>query len=428
MPIDANILFQAGRPTVQLDDPMNKLAQLGQVQGLQNQNALAQLQLKQAQQQDQDRTAMANAYQGAVDPTTGRVDYAKVTGNLAGAGAGAAIPGVQKSAAEAQKAQLETQKAHLEQGLRQLEIGGQIMAGVKDQATYDQAKQQAANIFGQDFVANWAPNYDPATVEANKSKALSMKDQMEQANKQLDYQLNVRKQTEVERNNQAQNAVARGQLGVAQGQLGVAQQRLAYDQSQPKGVYDKDNGIIVDPRTGKSIAVTDQNGQPVQGGGGKMTEDQSKATGWLIQAENAFKNMQGAIQRTPSASKPGFNDALAAIPSFGAGAAVANSLRGADRQQFLQGASSLSEALLRAATGAGVNESEARQKIAEITPVPGDKDENIAQKMAAIPLYLESLRVRAGPGAKKAAAVLSNQPAATSSGSTKPSLNDIFGQ
>ena len=30
MAIDANILFQAGRPTVQLEDPLNKLAQLGQ--------------------------------------------------------------------------------------------------------------------------------------------------------------------------------------------------------------------------------------------------------------------------------------------------------------------------------------------------------------------------------------------------------------
>jgi len=411
MPIDANILFQAGRPTVQLDDPMNKLAQLGQVQGFQNQNALAQLQLKQAQQQDQDRTAMANAYQGAVDPATGRVDYAKVTGNLAGAGAGAAIPAVQKSAAEAQKAQLEMQKEKLARGLQQLEIGGQIMAGVKDQATYDQAKQQAANIFGQDFVANWAPNYDPATVEANKAKALSMKDQMEQANKQLDYQLNVRKQTEVERNNQAQNKVAQGQLGVAQGQLGVAQQRLAYDQSQPKGVYDKDNGIIVDPRTGKSIAVTDQNGQPVQGGG-KLTEDQGKATGWLIQAENAYKNIKDAVKSNPSALKPGVNDLIASVPSFGFGEVVANNLRGADRQRVLQGTSALSEALLRAATGAGVNESEARQKVNELTPVSGDSDAVIAQKMASIPLYIDSLKVRAGPGAKKASEVLSKQPAA----------------
>jgi hypothetical protein len=44
-------------------------------------------------------------------------------------------------------------------------------------------------------------------------------------------------------------------------------------------------------------------------------------------------------------------------------------MRGADRQKFMQGSSSLSEALLRAATGAGVNKDEAAQKIQELTPV-----------------------------------------------------------
>lgn len=406
MPIDANILFQAGRPTVQLDDPLNKLAQLGQVQGFQNQNALAQLQLKQAQQQDQDRTAQSQAWQDAIDPATGKPDYSKVIGNLARAGAGGMIPAVQKSAAEAGKAQREEEAAQFTLGHKKIQTMLDILSGVTDDNSWKIGVQNYASMGGD--VSKLPANYDPAYVAAAKSQALTALQRVEQAAKDRGLDIQQQQADEQARNNRANNAIA-------QGQLGVAQQRLAYDQSQPKGIYDKDNGIIVDQRTGKSIAVTDQNGQPIQGGGGKMTEDQSKATGWLIQAENAFKNMQGAIQRTPSASKPGFNDALASIPSFGAGAALANSLRGADRQQFLQGASSLSEALLRAATGAGVNESEARQKIAEITPVPGDKDENIAQKMAAIPLYLESLRVRAGPGAKKAAAVLSNQPAPAAS-------------
>jgi hypothetical protein len=144
-------------------------------------------------------------------------------------------------------------------------------------------------------------------------------------------------------------------------------------------------------------------------GGGKMTEDQGKATGWLVQAENAFKNMGAAMKSNPSAARPGFNDALAAIPSFGATEAIANSMRGADRQKFMQGSSSLSEALLRAATGAGVNRDEAAQKIRELTPVFGESDSTTEQKMAAIPLYIESLKVRAGPGARKAAQVMQKQ-------------------
>ncbi|MDO9313403.1 MAG: hypothetical protein Q7T97_02520 [Burkholderiaceae bacterium] len=144
---------------------------------------------------------------------------------------------------------------------------------------------------------------------------------------------------------------------------------------------------------------------PLKGKGAGLTEDQGKATGWLVQANNAFKNMQAAMTSTPGSEKPGLNDGLAAIPSFGLTTALANTMRGTDRQKFMQGASSLSEALLRAATGAGVNKDEAIQKVRELTPVFGDSNETITQKMGAIPLYIKSLEVRAGPGAGRAESI-----------------------
>jgi hypothetical protein len=70
-----------------------------------------------------------------------------------------------------------------------------------------------------------------------------------------------------------------------------------------------------------------------------------------------------------------------------------------ERQNFVQAASSLSEALLRAATGAGVNKDEALQKLEELTPTYFDTEENIKQKLAAIPVYLDSLKARAGRAA-----------------------------
>jgi hypothetical protein len=149
--------------------------------------------------------------------------------------------------------------------------------------------------------------------------------------------------------------------------------------------------------------------QPVQGyapkGGSAATEDERKAAGWLAQADNAWKNMRevafGKDGKLREAARPGFNDALAGVPSFGFTEGAANMMRSKDRQKFLQGAGSLSEALLRAATGAGVNESEAKQKVRELTPVIGDDAEVIQQKMDAIPMYLESLRTRAGRAAPK---------------------------
>jgi hypothetical protein len=139
-----------------------------------------------------------------------------------------------------------------------------------------------------------------------------------------------------------------------------------------------------------------------------MTEDQSKASGWLVQATNAYGNMQKAMKADPESTKPGFPEILQEIPSMGLTTGAANMLRSAPRQQFLQGASSLSESLLRAATGAGVNKDEAVQKIKELTPVFGEDPETTRQKMEAIPLYIESLKMRAGPGARKVESIMTN--------------------
>jgi hypothetical protein len=149
----------------------------------------------------------------------------------------------------------------------------------------------------------------------------------------------------------------------------------------------------------------------VQGNGGnaKLTEDQGKATGWLIQAQNAYNNMRAATDPSlgqggsAGALTPGFGDAVARIPFMNG---VGNWIRSDNRQKFLHGADAMKEAFLRAATGAGVNKEEALQKVQELIPQWGDGDVLIGQKMAAIPLYLEGLKVRAGPGAAKAAAIV----------------------
>lgn len=138
-----------------------------------------------------------------------------------------------------------------------------------------------------------------------------------------------------------------------------------------------------------------------EGGAGTATEDERKAAGWLSQATNAYNNMLGAMYqkgKPTGAEKPGFFETAAGrLPVIGEGAAAM--LRGADRQKFIQASGSLSEALLRAATGAGVNKDEAVQKVKELTPLYTDEKETRKQKLAAIPVYLESLKVRAGRAA-----------------------------
>lgn len=131
---------------------------------------------------------------------------------------------------------------------------------------------------------------------------------------------------------------------------------------------------------------------------GAATEDERKAAGWLAQATNAYSNMlksmYGAGGKKTGAESPGLLEAVAIEP-------LKNIVRGPERQQFVQASSSLSEALLRAATGAGVNRDEAQQKITELTPVYSDSEEVRKQKLEAIPMYLKSLQDRAGRAAPK---------------------------
>lgn len=142
---------------------------------------------------------------------------------------------------------------------------------------------------------------------------------------------------------------------------------------------------------------------PSKGGGqtttvGAATEDERKAAGWLAQATNAYTNMLKAMYtkegKPTKAEAPGIMETMALEPLKGI-------VRSPERQQFVQATSSLSEALLRAATGAGVNKEEAAQKVAELTPVWSDDEATKKQKLDAIPMYLQSLQARAGRAAPK---------------------------
>jgi hypothetical protein len=200
---------------------------------------------------------------------------------------------------------------------------------------------------------------------------------------------------------QSPDSKASNQLGWAN--YGLSKQRLAQEGSGQ--LVETPNGYVRVGRDNTASPIT-IGGVPLMGKGSGMTEDQGKATGWLVQAENAYKNMKAAgfdeKGNPKSAAYPGVNDALSQIPAL---APFANAMRGPDRQKFIQASSSLSEALLRAATGAGINKDEAAQKVLELTPQFGEDAEVTKQKMDAIPLYIESLKVRSGPGAAKAAGI-----------------------
>lgn len=137
-------------------------------------------------------------------------------------------------------------------------------------------------------------------------------------------------------------------------------------------------------------------GNVIPGTGKPATEDQSKAGGWLRQATNAYKNMTDAIRQDQGAASPTIAEKIAGK----VGTEAVNAVASPQRQRYINAASEFSEAVLRAATGAGVTIDEAKQKIEALTPGYFDSPELVAQKQQAMQVYLDSLRVRAGSTAK----------------------------
>jgi hypothetical protein len=192
-----------------------------------------------------------------------------------------------------------------------------------------------------------------------------------------------------------------GGLGV-----GAAQQVGSGPNNEP--IFRQKNG---------QLFTYDQSGQPMayqgqvlpRANSSQPSEDERKAAGWFFQADNARRNMESVVKKNPQAAYPTLGERAAGMVP-GVGEDFANQLRPEDRQKFVQASSSMAEALLRAATGAGLNQYEANQKVRELVPQLGDKPGAVAQKTASYDVYMKSLQSRAGraltqnaPGAAPAA-------------------------
>lgn len=173
---------------------------------------------------------------------------------------------------------------------------------------------------------------------------------------------------------------------------------------------DPDTGAQVFHNTKTNQLMTnDARGQPIPytktlgpKSGTNASEDERKSASQMAQAEGAKVNRDAVLAAHPEAAKPGLAESIAGWLPGQWGADIQNATRSGNRQLFTQAASSFGEAALRMATGAGMGEHEARQKIAELSPAFGDKEPVIRQKLAAWDQYLIQFKTRAGraaPGA-----------------------------
>jgi hypothetical protein len=133
MGIDASIAL-SGKP-IDIPNPLNQMAAMYQMQGAQNQNALAKYQLSSAQRSDEQANMLNRAYSSSVNPD-GTIDYGRLNAALATGNAGSLIPAANKQRFEAQKAQTEAQKTEGEVVDQRLKQSRSLLDGVTTPEQY----------------------------------------------------------------------------------------------------------------------------------------------------------------------------------------------------------------------------------------------------------------------------------------------------
>lgn len=418
MAIDSSIALQGKLP--QFDNPLQQFAQVAQIQNAQQQNRLAELTYGDKQRETEQTNALNNLYKTSIG-ADGTIDRNKLVQGAAQGGLGSRIPALQKGFAETDKgiadlAQSKSKTAETDGKLalqRQEAIGNTLGSIAQSPNATPQhvitGIQHLINIgqiapeMGQKIVAG-IPK-DPAQLQGwlvqGRDAVMKAADQMKYTTPDANAQLSA--QTSRSNNAATVGATVRGQ-DMSQG-TAIRGQDMADGRSREANANGKVPSGYRANADGSLSFIPGGPADPAAKSAGPATEDERKAAGWVSQAENAYKNMRKVMfEKDGTTLSKNVAPGMLENTAMGVGMPqAANTLRSADRQKFVQGASSLSEALLRAATGAGVNESEAKQKIEELTPQYTDKPEVRQQKLDAIPVYLESLKGRAGRALPKGA-------------------------
>jgi hypothetical protein len=183
--IDASIYGQI-KP-LQLERKENVLAEMAGLRAAENQNRLFDMQVAEKNRLLAADTAQRNAFRNSFDPATGKIDPMKRRQGLVELGDYKGLQQFETDQAAQAKTKRETEKAELESHLKRFEVAGQIMAGVKDQASWEVARQQTAQVFGSEAAAQMPAQYDPALIEQKRLQALTVKDQLEQKWKAMEY-------------------------------------------------------------------------------------------------------------------------------------------------------------------------------------------------------------------------------------------------
>lgn len=368
MALDPSIIFQLGKGVTPLMSP-------GEIQDQRMQRELGSMKLQQARQGMQDDQEMRNIARSTAPEALSGAYYK--------AGLVPQAQAAQKFQTEQQKAQRDAMKAQVEQNLLMFEKSAQIMNGVNDQATWERARQQTAQIFGPEAAAQMPAQYDPALIEQKRAQALTVKQQLEEKWRAMEYSTpnaNAVLSAETSRaNNAATIANSRENAQMTDARAREAN-RLRAEANQsgrvPSGYRQTADGTLEFIPGGPADPASKA------GGGKPLTEGQSKALLFGTRMKEANEILEGLA--TKGVDRPSYlKRAADAVPNVMGGALLqtgANALQSDEQQQVEQAQRDFLNAVLRRESGAVIADSEFENGRKQYFPAIGDKPENIAQK------------------------------------------------
>jgi len=180
--IDAQIPLMVRPP--EIDQPVNAMAKILQLKQVQQDGQLGAAKLAEHQRGLEETNRLNQIYSEAMSPD-GTLDRQKIYSGAAAQQLGSKIPGLQKGFAESDKAQADADKERIAGAMQKLAFGAQLLGGVRDQPSYDAARQTAqANKLD---VSRMPAAYDPAFVQQKIQEGRTVAQQLDQYWKQKGY-------------------------------------------------------------------------------------------------------------------------------------------------------------------------------------------------------------------------------------------------
>jgi hypothetical protein len=428
MAIDPSIALQVR--TARVADPLEGYGRVLSLKNMLQAGEMNQQQLKQAEMQTAQMQRAADedqAVRGAFQAAGGDARKALPGVMSASPKTGLAIA---KQLGEQDKAGLEFKKMRLEHDLKASEYIGQQLGGVRDQASYDMARERIAAAGLP--VDQMPPMFSPQLVDGYIQKGLSIKDRIDQEWKKLDYELRGADSQRAELRDQRDAARFEAEMPGVQADVTLKQMTAAgkapIQPAEAARIAQGEQGLKLTARGQDMSAATARAGQAVTMRGQNMTdirarelntitrenkppsEGERAAFGYYTRALDAHQALEGMEEQMASKGvmeQLGYNY-------------LPNMAQSEENQLYRQAQRQFTEARLRKDSGAAIAASEYANDEKTYFPQPGDTKAVLERKRQARTMVLRSLKDQAGrayredvPGSGAAAGAAPAVPAAS---------------